>query len=198
MTTGSIESRIEALESQLNARDERIKELEARVQELEDVREINDVMRRWHYACTGGFNGIPAHRAREALDLLTDDATIELQMLHDKGTGPTGTEALFEYLRQFEGDDGKLPQVFQTGSDYRVEVHGDTAVQRSNIVTLAQGEVTGGRAQMGTSRYVNEFVRAPEGWKIKKISLVSALNAPFQEQVRSAQIRPGSGWTSGE
>ncbi len=64
----------------------KIKELEARLRELEDIREINEVFRRWHYACTGGFNGIQAGRM-EALDVLTEDATIEIQALHEPGNG---------------------------------------------------------------------------------------------------------------
>ena len=48
-----------------------IEKLTARVRELEDVRDVLDVFNRWHYACTGGFNGVQAGRM-EALDCLTE------------------------------------------------------------------------------------------------------------------------------
>ena len=69
--------------------DPKLTQLEARVRELEDVREINDVFFKWHYECTGGFNGKQAGRM-EALECLTEDATIEIQGLHEPGKGPRG------------------------------------------------------------------------------------------------------------
>ena len=63
--------------------------LEARLKELEDVAEINEVFFKWHYDCTGGFNGKQPGRM-EALECLTDDATIEVQGMHKPGQGPRG------------------------------------------------------------------------------------------------------------
>jgi ketosteroid isomerase-like protein len=157
----------------------RLKALEARVQELEDVREINDVMRRWHYACTGGFNGIPTHRTLEGIDLIAEDGTIEVQGLHKPGEGPTGREALLAYFSAYHGDDGLLPQVFQTGVDYGVKVTGDTATQDSNLV-IVTGYKDGSKA-FSLSRYHNDFVRTPDGWKIKKIRLEQGYTVPLGE-----------------
>lgn len=166
----------QTLEDTLEAR---LKVLEARMQELEDVREINDVMRRWHYACTGGFNGIPTHRTLEGIDLLADDGTIEVQSLHKPGEGPTGREALLAYFRPYHGRDGLLPQVFQTGVDYGVTVTGDTATQDSNLV-IVTGYQDGSKA-FSLSRYHNDFVRTPDGWKIKTIRLEQGYTVPLGE-----------------
>jgi hypothetical protein len=166
----SVESRLEALE--------------ARLRELEDVREINDVMRRWHYACTGGFNGIQTHRTLEGIDLLADDGTIEVQGLHKPGEGPTGREALLEYFSAYHGDNGALPHVFQTGVDYGVTVTGDTAVQDSNLVIVT--EFSDGSRAFSLSRYHNDYVRTPAGWRIKTIRLEQGYTVPLQELIAAS------------
>jgi hypothetical protein len=143
----------------------RIRELEARVQELEDVRSINEVFRRWHHACTGGFNGIQAGRM-EALDVLTEDATIEIQALHQPGKGPRGREAYTRYWKFYFGDAGPLPYVFQTSFDQKVEVHGDTATQESNQLGVFQAR--NAVPVLSLSRRKNWLVRTRDGWKITK------------------------------
>ena len=152
------DSNVEALQA-------RIQELETRVRELEDVREINEVFRKWHHECTGGFNGIQAGRM-EALDVLTDDATIEIQALHEPGKGPRGREEYTKYWDFYFGDAGPLPYVFQTSFDQKIRVDGDTAVQDSNQLGIFQPRNSPPRLSL--SRRTNWLVRTPDGWKIQK------------------------------
>lgn len=152
------DSHIEALEA-------RIAQLESRVRELEDIRQINEVFRQWHHACTGGFNGIQAGRM-EALDVLTEDATIEIQALHEPGKGPKGREEYTKYWDFYFGDAGPLPYVFQTSLDQKIRVDGDTAVQDSNQLGIFQPRNSPPRLSL--SRRTNWLVRTPEGWKIQK------------------------------
>jgi ketosteroid isomerase-like protein len=163
----------------------RLEALEGRVRELEDVREINDVFRRWHRACTGGFNGIPTHRTLEGIDLLTDDATIEVQGLHEPGTGPTGREALLAYFKPYHGTEGLLPRVFQTGVDYGVTVTGDTAVQDSNLVILTG--YNNGNAAFSMSRYRNGYRRTDAGWRITRIGLEQGFTVPLDSLQTAAE-----------
>ncbi len=149
----------------------RVQELEARVKELEDVREINEVFREWHSGCTGGFNGIQAGRM-EALDVLTEDATIEIQSLHEPGKGPKGREEYTKYWDYYFGDAGPLPYVFQTSLDQKVEVTGDTAIQSSNQLGIFQPRDAPPRLSL--SRRVNYLVRTTDGWKIQKTTGDSA------------------------
>jgi hypothetical protein len=141
------------------------KSLEARIRELEDVREINDLWFKWHYECTGGFNGKQAGRM-EALECLTEDATIEIQGLHEPGKGPKGRKAYTEFWDYYYGDAGPLPYVFQTSVAERVTITGDTAVQESNMLGIFQplGEVP----WYGLSQRTNYLVRTPDGWRISK------------------------------
>jgi hypothetical protein len=145
--------------------EERLAELEAKVKELEDVRAINEVFRYWHHACTGGFDGVQAGRP-EALDMLADDATIEIKGLHKPGEGPTGRAELTKYWDYYYGDRGPLPRVFQTSLDQHIEVDGDTATQESNQIIVF--EFRGRPPVFGISRRKNHLVRTPDGWRIKK------------------------------
>ena len=139
--------------------------LEQRVQEIEDVREITDVFFKWHYACTGGFNGKQAGRM-EALECLTDDATIEIEALHKPGQGPRGRGQYTEFWDYFYGDEGPLPYVFQTSVADKIEIDGDTAVHYTNMLGIF--EFRGNGATIGLSQRINYLVRTAEGWRISK------------------------------
>jgi hypothetical protein len=146
--------------------------LEARVQELEDVRAITDLFFKWHYACTGGFNGKQAGRM-EALECLTDDATIEIHGLHKPGQGPTGREQFTEFWDFFLGDDGPLPYVFQTSVADNIVVTGDTAVQKTNMLGIFQARGPNGlaKATINLSQRTNNCVRTADGWRINKTTV---------------------------
>ena len=143
--------------------------LEARIRELEDVREITDLFFKWHYACTGGFNGKQAGRA-EALECLSEDATIEIMGLHKPGQGPRGRKQYTEFWDYFYGDDGPLPFVFQTSVADKVEVTGDTAEHKTNMLGIFQFRGPNGlaKATVGLTQRTNYCVRTPDGWRIAK------------------------------
>ncbi|AIT80031.1 nuclear transport factor 2 family protein [Novosphingobium pentaromativorans] len=145
------------------------KTLEQRVKELEDVREIKDTFFKFHYACTGGFVGKQAGRM-EALDYLTDDATIEVLGLHEPGKGPRGRQEVKEYWDFYYGDAGPLPFVFQTSVNEKVDLDGDTAVGYSNMLMLVGFRED--KPMLGLSQRVNDYVRTDDGWKIKKTTMV--------------------------
>ena len=153
--------------------DDRIAKLEARIRELEDVREINEVFFKWHYECTGGFNGKQAGRM-EALECLTEDATIEVHTLHKPGQGPKGRKQYTEFWDYFYGDAGPLPYVFQNSVAEKVIVDGDTATQWSNQLGIFQNR--GGRPRAGLSQRVNYFVRTPKGWRIEKTTIEGGMS----------------------
>ena len=154
------------------------KSLEARIQELEDVREINDVFFKWHYDCTGGFNGKQAGRM-EALECLTEDATIEVQGLHEPGKGPKGRAQYTEFWDYFYGDAGPLPYVFQNSVAEKVEVDGDKATQWSNQLAIIG--FRGAKPHIGLSQRINYFVRTPKGWRIEKTTIHGGLSIKVEE-----------------
>ena len=147
--------------------------LEARIRELEDVREITDLFFKWHYECTGGFNGKQAGRM-EALECLTEDATIEINSLHKPGQGPRGRKEYTEFWDYFYGDDGPLPYVFQTPVADRITINGDTAIHETNQLGIFQFRGPDGKlskATIGLSQRINTCVRTPQGWRIQKTTV---------------------------
>ena len=145
------------------------KSLEERVQELEDKQAIKDCFFNFHYACTGGFAGKQAGRM-EALDYLTDDATIEVLGLHEPGKGPRGRKEFTEYWDFYYGDAGPLPFVFQTSVNEKIEIDGDTAIEWSNMLMMVG--FRDDKPLMGLSQRVNDYVRIDGEWKIKKTTMV--------------------------
>jgi hypothetical protein len=105
--------RIGTLEAEILELRAAVSKCNANIREMQDVREIKHVWDKWHYSCTGGFNGKQAGRM-EALECLSDDATIECENLHGQGDGSTGADECHAYWEYFYGDDGPLPYVFQT------------------------------------------------------------------------------------
>jgi hypothetical protein len=156
---------------------DKLAELEARVRELEDVREINDTFYQWHYECTGGFNGKQAGR-EGALDVLTEDGMIDAHPA-GRGKGPKGRKQYKEFWDYFYGDNGPLPYVFQTSVAEGVTITGDTAIQRSNMLGMFQNR--GGKPRIGLTQRVNEFVRTPQGWRIRYTNLDGGLTAFVDE-----------------
>jgi hypothetical protein len=146
--------------------------LEARVRELEDVRAITDLFFKWHYECTGGFNGKQAGRM-EALEVLSEDATIEVHGLHQPGQGPKGRKNYTEFWDYFYGDDGPLPYVFQTSVADKVVVTGDTAVHKTNMLGIFQARGPNGlaKATIGLSQRTNTCIRTKDGWRIQKTTV---------------------------
>jgi hypothetical protein len=172
------------------------KSLEARVRELEDVRAINDLWFKWHYECTGGFNGKQAGRM-EALECLTEDATIEIQGLHEPGKGPRGRKAYTEFWDYYFGDAGPLPYVFHGSVAERVVVAGDAATQQSNMFGIFQ--LRGGRPAVGLSQRNHRFVRTAAGWKMSYRDmeggfsfLADALHGPLNPL---PEAEPRTPWT---
>ena len=115
----------------------------------------------------------------EALDCLTDDATIEVQQLHQPGQGPRGREAVAEYWHYFYGDEGPLPYVFQTSVAEKVVVSGDTAVQYSNMLGMFWHRDN--EPVVSLSKRINDFVRTPKGWRIRKTTIEGGFSAPLAE-----------------
>jgi hypothetical protein len=188
--------------------DDRIEDLESanselrdRLRRVEDVQEIIALFARWHYACTGGFDGLQAGRM-EALDCLTDDATIEAKGLHDPGKGPKGRDQCLEYWSYYYGDAGPLPYVFQTNLGDRVEVDGDTAIHYNDMLCITQPRLGVQRNVYGDGGHddddpsadldqpfmlithrKNYLLRTPDGWRIQRTTVDGGYRTPLQDLI---------------
>ncbi len=161
--------RLAKLEALVAEQQAELSEQRARLREIEDVREITDCFRKFHWACCGGFNGAQAGRM-EALDQLTDDATIEVKGLHEPGKGPTGREQYIAYWEYYYGDAGPLPRVLQTAVSEWVEIDGDAATGYSVMFAMLEARASTSPWMMLALR-VNHYVRTDKGWKIKSTNI---------------------------
>jgi hypothetical protein len=196
---------LDTSESRLDQLEARNRQLEERVRQVEDVQEIIALFSRWHYACSGGFDGLQAGRM-EALECLTEDGTIEAKGIHEAGKGPTGRDQYTEYWEYYYGDAGPLPYVFQTNLGDRVEVDGDTAIHYNDMLCIVQprgmaksvygGSATESEAAQGVeglvdlddpmlmiTHRVNYVVRTPDGWRIKKTTVDGGFRTSLQDLI---------------
>lgn len=161
--------------------EDRLTALEARLKELEDLRAIEDLFYKWHHDCTGGFVGKQAGRM-EALECLTEDATIEILGLHEIGKGPRGREEYTEFWEYYYGDNGPLPYVFQTSVADKITIDGDTALHKTNMLGVFQvrGEDGLERPWLSLSQRTNDVVRTPEGWRIARTTMDGGFSVPLE------------------
>jgi hypothetical protein len=171
-----MEKRLEEIEAKLRELDV----VKRRLQEMEDVRDIKDCFRRFHWACCGGFNGLQGGRM-EALDELSDDATFEVKGLHEPGKGPKGREQYTEYWKYYYGDAGPLPYIFQVPVSETVEVDGDVAKGLS--VHLQVGQFRGAKPAFSLMLRENDYVRTSKGWKIRRTTIDGGLGFDITELV---------------
>ncbi|MGE0881034.1 MAG: hypothetical protein AB7L13_11835 [Acidimicrobiia bacterium] len=177
----------------------RLNQVEAELKALQDEKAINEVIRKWHHECTGGFAGKQPGRM-EALECLSEDATIEILGLHEPGKGPKGREQYTVYWDYYFGDDGPLPHVFQASLENKVVLNGDTAVQTSAMIGMFRPR--GMPAWMGLSQRTNNMRREPDGWKIVKTTmeggLTTTLNDLFGPLNPEQEYRPRPEWKYAE
>jgi hypothetical protein len=176
--------------------DQELARLEARVRQLEDVREINDLVFAWHFACTGGFNGVQSHRM-EALDCLSDDALIA-ESPERPGYGPKGREQYTRHWRYFHGDAGPVPHIFHASVASKVAVDGDAATQVSNMFAILQ--VRGGAPTVSLTQRNHAFVRTEQGWRMSYRDMTGgfsftadALHGPLNEPKPAEARTPWKG-----
>jgi hypothetical protein len=156
----------------------RLRQAEARLLEVEDVRQITELFFKWHDDCTGGFNGKQAGRM-EALECLTEDATIEVAGIHEPGKGPKGRKQYTEFWDYFYGDAGPLPYVFQNSVSEKITVTGDKAVQKANQFAIIG--FRNAKPSVGLSQRTNYYVRTPQGWRIEKTTIEGGLSFRVDE-----------------
>jgi hypothetical protein len=163
--------------------EDRIAQLEARLKELEDVRAIVDLFHKWHYECTGGFAGKQAGRM-EALECLTEDATILLPNMFKPGEEPKGIKEFTEFWEYFYGDAGPLPYVFQTSVSDKVVVTGDLAEHKTNmlgIFAFRLGQEFETHPVINLAQRTNYLRRTPKGWRIYKTTIEGGFDSPLTE-----------------
>jgi hypothetical protein len=150
------------------------KSLEEKIQELLDIAEITRLKARYCFGCDGVPSSDVTHNRQVDYELVaslfTEDAELD-------GVGRCrGREAIGEYYRGIQ----RLPLAIHCVATPLIEVNGDTATGKwHGIIPLITADDKAAAWLVGV--YKDEFVRTPEGWKIKKLGFTPHFLTPAGE-----------------
>lgn len=135
-----------------------------RIRRLEDLEEIRDLRRRYHfYINEGRYSDMP--------DLFTSDAVIDFGSV-GKATGSDG-------IRDFYLGAGKsLDMIVQFIHNHMVEVDGDRA---SGVAYMDARYARDGVSMIVAGRFTESYARDPDGWKIDRMDVESFFTVPLSE-----------------
>jgi uncharacterized protein (TIGR02246 family) len=142
-------------------------ELERRVRVLEDIEAIKRLKHRYADACDRGYD------ADALAELFAEDAVWDGGLFgrHE------GREAIYEF---FQGVSSDIVFALHYMMNPIIDVAGDRATGTWYLFqtcTFAQGNTP----IWGAARYDEEYVRESDGWKFRRLRLVSSFWTPFDE-----------------
>lgn len=144
--------------------DGQAKTLEERLQRLEDLEEIRGLRMEYHHCVNDG-------RFPDAVRIFTDDAFVEYQGVGSaKGKGEI--HRLFVRLRD------AVTLIKQFVSNHMVTIDGDVA---SGIAYLDARYAQDGKSVIAAVKFVEEYRRTPDGWKISDMQALIQFSVPVQE-----------------
>ncbi len=142
-------------------------ELERRVRVLEDVEAIKRLKHRYADACDRGYD------ADALAELFAEDAVWDGGLFGRY----EGREAIRDFFRGVSSD---IVFAMHYMMNPIIDVTGDRATGTWYLFqtcTFAQGNTP----IWGAARYDEEYVREPDGWKFRRLRLVSSFWTPFDE-----------------
>jgi ketosteroid isomerase-like protein len=142
-------------------------DLERRVRVLEDVEAIKRLKHRYADACDCGYD------ADALAELFAEDAVWDGGLFGRY----EGREAIRDFFR---GVSSSIVFAMHYMMNPIIDVTGDRATGTWYLFqtcTFAQGNTP----IWGAARYDEEYVREPDGWKFRRLRLVSSFWTPFDE-----------------
>lgn len=140
------------------------KTIEQRVQHLEDLEEIRGLRMEYHHC-------VNEDRFPDASPLFTDDAYVEYQGV-GSAKGKDEVYQLFARLRD------AVTLIKQFVSNHMVKIDGDRA---SGIAYLDARYAQDGKSVIAAVKFVEEYRRTSEGWKISDMRALILFSVPVQE-----------------
>lgn len=133
--------------------------LEERVRRLEDIQEIANLKAAYVDGADGGwsFNEVPSE-PDQIVPLFAEDGT----WLSDSQGSATGHDAIREAWKNFSA---AMPFAYHMITNPRIEVEGDRASGEWHL--MMRGTDPNGVEFWAAGVYKDEFVRTPQGWRIK-------------------------------
>lgn len=146
-------------------------DLEARILRLEDIEEIRRLRMQYHNFTNDG-------QWDRFTELFTDDALIDFGYI----SKAEGTEQIRElYLRIPRN----LDLVKQFIHNHMVDVDGDRA---SGVSYLDARYAAGGDSVMVAAKFMEQYRRTPEGWKISEMLLEMYFSVPITQGWAGEQL----------
>ena len=149
-----------------------MRDLEAKIQYLLDLEEIRQLMYRYCQNNDGGWPARPLTHQGPSADLFVEDGVWDARPLAGIAEGR-------EAIRKVIGGYATMPMAYHAVTNPIIEITGDTAKAHWHLVG---GRVDpNGNSSIGLSGYDMEYVRRPEGWRIKLMRVIWGRRANLPE-----------------
>jgi hypothetical protein len=143
--------------------------IEERIRRIEDIQEIIRLKSR--YTELADSSAEKPHTGGEIASLFTEDA-----LFHIVPTGAPPIVGSAAIAARFN-DDTLYPYSYHLLGNPHIEVNDGRAGGRWHVVVAFNRRDTG--AMWTTAFYEDEFLRTPEGWRIKSLCCTASAFAPF-------------------
>lgn len=150
--------------------------LEERVRIIEDREEIIRLRARYCNVNDGGWDGMPTHHDIDALvNMFTPDGVWDGgPRIGVRAEGHDQIRALFNHFRAVEF-------LIHNVMNPIIDIDGDTAHGDWHaIITSTAGSGPDRQAMWVLGKYEEDYLRTPEGWKIKYLRFVTAANPLYE------------------
>jgi hypothetical protein len=137
-------------------------DLEKKIQFLTDLEEIRMLKYRYCRYNDGGWLEQPLSHQGPSADLFTEDGVWDGR--------PAAYAAGREEIRKLFAAFAERPMAYHSVLNPMIEIDGDTA--RAHWHLIAAGVGPGGDSSLAIAGYDDEYVRTPQGWRIKVMRVI--------------------------
>lgn len=150
-----------------------MKTLEEQIRYLVDLEEIKLLKYKYCHYNDGGWPDQPKSHQGPCADLFTQDGVWDGSPV----VKAEGREAIRKLFAQF----ADLPMAYHAVTNPMIEISGDTAKAHWHLLGGGVGKT--GASSIGYGGYEDDYVRTPEGWRIKRMRVIWG-----------RRITPADGW----
>jgi hypothetical protein len=136
---------------------------EARLQHLMDLEEIRLLKAKYCRYNDGGWPEQPVSHQGPCADLFTEDGVWDGRPVAVRAEGREEIRKLFAAF-------ASLPMAYHAVTQPMIEIHGDRATGHWHLI--AAGLSPSGDSSLALGGYEDEYVRTPEGWRIKSMRVI--------------------------
>jgi hypothetical protein len=136
--------------------------MEAKIQQLLDLEEIKKLKYKYCHYNDGGWPAQPVSHQGPSADLFVEDGVWDGRPV----AMAEGREAIRKLFAAFAA----VPMAYHAVTNPIIEIDGDTATGHWHLVGAGIGLTAD--SSIGIGGYEDEYVRTPEGWRIKLMRVI--------------------------